>query len=288
MNSPDHSRVRRRNATFFTGEGFWQTIARDGFTFNRSKLSAIPFVKQLNPQQSKPMSKPAIDYDRLDDIRLAARAAAGDSRAVALITTRNNQRLFRTAWSVLRNHSEAEDVVQEAYAKAFQSIEKFEGKSSISTWLTRIVLNASIDRNRSISRHRIALESQDVALLETYRANFTSGGISRDLPSAALERSEISKFLKAAIGRLSAEYRTVFVLRDIENMSIAETADVLGLSAPAVKSRLFRARRFLRKDIEASFGDVFEEAIPFAGVDCAAMTARVVEQVCNREKEKRT
>jgi len=232
------------------------------------------------------MSHLAHDYDKMNDTLLASYAARFDNRAISLITTRNNQRLFRTAWSVLRNHADAEDVVQEAYLKAFRAIDGFSGTSSLSTWLTRIVLNAAIDRKRSIDGRKAALDSQDVALLEHYRINYSSLNDTSNLPSSKLARAELSRYLKAAVGRLPEQYRTAFVLRDIEEMSIAEAAEVMSVPAATIKSRLFRARRLLRKDIEAEFGDVFDDTITFAGADCQAMTARVVEQLNNARKGK--
>lgn len=225
------------------------------------------------------------DYEKMSDTQLAECAALRDNIAVTLITKRNNQRLFRAAWSILRNHSDAEDVVQEAYLKAFNALEKFEGKSSLSTWLTRIVLNAAIDRKRSLNRRRALLENQDVVLMDTYRSNYTSNSDTSDLPNSKLARSELSKFLKAAVRRLPDQYRTVFILRDIEEMSIAETSDAMTIPPATIKTRLFRARRLLRKEIEAEFGDVFDDTITFAGADCEAMTTRIVESICPQKME---
>ena len=226
------------------------------------------------------MNNLAHDYDKMSDLALAARAASLDRRAIALITTRNNQRLFRTAWSVVRNHSDAEEVVQEAYLKAFRSMAGYSGTSSLSTWLTRIVLNTAIDRKRAIEGRRTALDNQDVALLEHYRMTYSSLNDSLSSPSSTLARAELSRYLKAAVSRLPDQYRTVFILRDVEDMSISETADAMDIPSATVKSRLFRARRLLRKDIEAEFGNVFDDTITFAGADCEAMTARIVSELC--------
>ncbi|MEP2989790.1 MAG: RNA polymerase sigma factor [Parasphingorhabdus sp.] len=226
------------------------------------------------------MNNLAQDYEKMSDLAVARCAARLNHRAIALITTRNNQRLFRTAWSVLRNHADAEDVVQEAYLKAFRSIENYSGTAALSTWLTRIVLNAAIDRKRSIESRRVALENQDVAYLEHYRMTYSSFDNSANSPNSELARSELSKYLKAAVSRLPDQYRTVFILRDIEGMSISETADAMEIPPATVKSRLFRARRLLRKDIESEFGNVFDGTITFAGADCKAMTTRIVSELC--------
>ena len=95
-----------------------------------------------------------IDYEALEDVQLAQLLGARDANAVRVVTTRNNQRLFRTAWSILKHRAEAEDAVQSAYLKAFAAIERFEGRSSLSTWLTRIVMNEALGRQRSAKRRR--------------------------------------------------------------------------------------------------------------------------------------
>ncbi|WP_340694041.1 sigma-70 family RNA polymerase sigma factor [Hyphomonas sp.] len=111
-----------------------------------------------------------VSYDTLPDSALATLAAARDAYAVRTITTRNNQRLFRAAWSVVHSHADAEDIVQLAYLKAFASINRFSGESSLSTWLTRIVLNTAFDHKRSTDRRRAALSQENVSMIEDYRA----------------------------------------------------------------------------------------------------------------------
>ncbi|MCC3305218.1 RNA polymerase sigma factor [Sneathiella sp. HT1-7] len=213
--------------------------------------------------------------EMMDDVELARYAAARNPHAVRTITTRNNQRLFRTAWSVLRNHADAEEVVQEAYLKAFNSLETFSGNSSLSTWLTRIVYNAAIDRQRAIKRRHSEYLQQDVAILEEYQARYESQS-GRLSPETELLRKQFSELLKTVIARLPDEFRSVFVLRDIEGMSVAETADALQIKEATVKSRLFRARRELREHLELKFETVAVDAISFAGADCDAMTNRVL------------
>jgi RNA polymerase sigma-70 factor (ECF subfamily) len=216
-----------------------------------------------------------IDFERMSDSELVSRAARKDAQAIRTITTRNNQRLFRTAWSVLRNHADAEEAVQEGYLKAFGALETYSGEASLSTWLTRIVLNASIDRLRAIKRRHTDLVQQDVAILNEYQARYApaEGPMS---PESELARKQLMQLLKVAITRLPDEFRPVFVLRDIEGMSVQETAEVLQIKQATVKSRLFRARRDLRKALEREFDSIFTDTIAFAGADCEAMTYRVL------------
>ena len=122
----------------------------------------------MNPQSK-------LDYEALDDVNLAQLIAARDAGAVRLVTRRNNQRMFRTAWSILKHRAEAEDAVQSAYLCAFAAIESFEGRSSLSTWLTRIVINESLGRQRAAKRHRAQLDGSSVTVLDDYREKLMRG-----------------------------------------------------------------------------------------------------------------
>ncbi|WP_334129698.1 RNA polymerase sigma factor [Sneathiella sp.] len=211
----------------------------------------------------------------LNDLDLVRRAARRDADAIRTITTRNNQRLFRTAWSVLRNHADAEDAVQEGYLKAFNSLENFAGKSSLSTWLTRIVYNTALDKRRAIRRRQAELQQQDIAIFDAYPVRSMPEHMSAS-PESELIRKQLSELLMQAVARLPDDFRSVFVLREIEGLSVAETALSLQIKEATVKSRLFRARRDLRKELEVKFETIFTDMISFAGADCDAMTNRVL------------
>lgn len=211
-------------------------------------------------------------YESLPDSALAKYAAARDVHAIRTITTRNNQRLFRAAWSVVRSRADAEDIVQQAYLKAFTSIGSYSGQSSLSTWLTRIVLNTAFDHKRSAERRRAALSRENVSMIEDHRAASRSA----ESPERQLARAELSHTLRDAVASLPDGYRSVFVLRDVEDMSVRDTADALGMSEANVKTRLFRARRLLRETLEPDLTDLFSDTITFAGADCDAMTAHIL------------
>jgi RNA polymerase sigma-70 factor (ECF subfamily) len=220
----------------------------------------------------------AITLEMLDDLALAKRAAARDLAAIRLITERNNQRLFRAAWSVLKDRAEAEDVVQEAYAKALAAIGGFAGEASLSTWLTRIVMNTAIDRKRSLARRAKFLKENQVAELTTYRDQMMAGSAAPS-PEAATLRRELKSLLEQAVARLPEAYRCVFVLRDIEGMSIADVAAALEIPEATVKTRQWRAKRRLRVALEPDFRGALGESVDFAGADCARLTERVLEQL---------
>lgn len=216
-----------------------------------------------------------LDYSGLADADLAHRCAARDPAAIRFVIAANNQRLFRTAWSVLRSRPDAEEAVQAAYLSAFANIGTFEGRSALSTWLTRIVVNEALGRRRAEERRRRHLEREGVALLDNYRDSLMRGS-EADAPDAAVAREQIRKLLEQAVAALPDPFRTVFVLREIEGLSSEETADLLDLPVATVKTRLFRSRRRLQETLAPEVGAALSGAFPFAGADCAAMAERVL------------
>jgi RNA polymerase sigma-70 factor (ECF subfamily) len=225
-------------------------------------------------------SFPKPDYGRLDDRALATLAGARDPDAVRLITERNNQRLFRAAWSVLRNRAEAEDAVQSAWLKAFAAIHGFEGRSSLSTWLTRIAINEALGRQRAARRRRARLDAGNVAQLDRYREALMRGSSPGLGPDGEIARAQLRALLEAAIARLPESYRLVFVLRDVEGLNVEETAEALAILPATVKTRHLRARRRLQEDLAPEVRSALSGTFPFAGADCAAMTERVLAAIC--------
>ena len=140
-----------------------------------------------------------------------------DRQAIRMLTARNNQRLFRADWSVVRNRGDAEEVVQDAYVTAFTG-PLFEGRSSLSTWLTRIVLNEALSRKRANEARKRSLATADVAQIDEYREKLIS--ISFRSPELQMLRAELAKAIEAAIARLPDDFLTVLVLRDLEEMSV--------------------------------------------------------------------
>ncbi|MGD0533627.1 MAG: RNA polymerase sigma factor [Methyloceanibacter sp.] len=215
------------------------------------------------------------DHTTLSDVELARRIAARDVAAVRLVTGRNNQRLYRTAWSILKDRSEAEDAVQDGYMRAFNAIETFAGGSSLSTWLTRIVVNEALERRRSAQKRARLLNQESVLVLEEYREKLMAGSESHS-PEKALMRCQICKLLEMAIARLPDTFRPVFVLREIEGLSVEDTAEILQIPSETVKTRLFRARRRLQKELDPELCSALSETFAFAGAECGALTGNVV------------
>lgn len=216
------------------------------------------------------------DIEDLDDVALAGLIAAGDSGAVRLLTERNNQRLFRAAWSILRNRAEAEDSVQSAYLKAFAAIRTYEGRSSLTTWLTRIAINEALGRQRATRRRRLRLSADSVVQIDEYREKLMRGSASQAAPDAALAREQLRRLIEQAIAALPEPFRIVFVLRDVEGLSVEDTAEALDLLPATVKTRHLRARRRLQEALEPELATALGGAFPFAGADCAGMTERMV------------
>src|SRR3546814_1905583 len=176
------------------------------------------------------------DPRELSDLELASRIAARDRAAVRIVTERNNQRLFRVAWSVLKQREEAEDVVQSTYMRGFAAIGSFAGRSSLSTWLTRIAINEALGRARAAQRRRRRLDATSVVDLNDYRNSLMRGSMQGDKPDAELARGQIRAMMEAAIERLPQEFRTVFVLREVEGLSVEGTAALLAIATAKIGS----------------------------------------------------
>lgn len=222
------------------------------------------------------MSAPAQDLTRPGDQALAARIAARDPEAVRTLVTANNQRLFRTAWSILGNRAEAEDVVQSAYLHAFAAIGSFEGRASLGTWLMRIAINEARQRLRAARRRAARLDADSVIDLGDYREKLMRGSLQGTAPDADLARAQIRTLLENAIADLPRDLRTVFVLREVEGLAVDDVAGALGIPDTTVRTRHLRARRRLQNALEPDLRTALRGSFPFAGPDCAAMTDRII------------
>ena len=191
----------------------------------------------------------------LDDPSLLARLRAGDDSAFEQLVRATMGRLLAAARRLLRNEEEARDAVQSGYIRAFQSLSKFRAESSLATWLHRIVVNEALMKLRS---RRTDEEPIDEMLLPQFRPD---GHQIRetvdwsDSAEKAMERSETAATVRASIEQLPEPYRTVLLLRDVEEMSPDEVASMLGISKNVIKVRLHRARQMLRTLLEKQFGE---------------------------------
>ncbi|WP_338695297.1 RNA polymerase sigma factor [Bradyrhizobium sp. 26S5] len=213
---------------------------------------------------------------RSAEAELVQRALARDEAAVRAIMQANNRRLFRLARGILRNDNEAEDVVQEAYVRAFTHLDQFRGNSSLSTWLSRIAINEALGRLRS--RHT-SVEWSELprGALEAQIIQFPLS--SADDPEKSMAQREIQHVVERAIDELPEAFRLVFITRVIEGMNVEETAEILALKPETVKTRLHRARTMLRDNVERKIGPVVMEAFPFAGRRCERLTEAVLKRL---------
>ena len=215
----------------------------------------------------------ALDYLDLAEADLVAKARAGDREAFRAIMTRCNQRLFRVARAVVRDEAEAEDVLQEAYTRAFGAIGGFRGEAGIATWLTRIVLNEAHGRLRRL-RPTVELDALESAQVVSF-----PGLAMSDDPEADAARGQIRRILERAVDALPEPFRLVFILREVEELSVEETAVHLNLKIETVKTRLHRARRRLREALDAQLADVMVGAYPFLGARCERITEAVLARL---------
>jgi RNA polymerase sigma-70 factor (ECF subfamily) len=219
----------------------------------------------------------ALDYLGMPEPELVGFARAGDRQAFRAIMTRCNQRLFRVARAVVRDEAEAEDVLQEAYLRAFAAIASFRGEAGIATWLTRIVLNEAHGRLRR-RRPTVDLEELETAQETAQVLNFPGMARSDD-PEADAARAQIRRLLEQAVDALPEPFRLVFILREVEDLSVEETASHLNLKVETVKTRLHRARRRLREALDAQLADVMVGAYPFLGARCARISDAVLQRM---------
>jgi RNA polymerase sigma-70 factor (ECF subfamily) len=218
-----------------------------------------------------------IPLEAASDAELVAHALARDGRAFRAIMTRYNQRLYRLARGVVRNDSEAEDIVQEGYVRAFSHLNSFRGDSTLATWLSRIVINEALGRLRK-KRRAIEQSMSDDPVLVAKIIQFPLNA-NNDDPERTMAQRQILQFVERATDNLPDVYRTVFVARVIEGLSIEETAELLGIKPETVKTRLHRARNLVRKQLDEQIGPVLLDAFPFAGRRCERLTVAVLKRL---------
>ena len=207
------------------------------------------------------------------DQELAVRAAAGDASAMTTIMRRHNRTLYRAARSILRSDAEAEDAVQEAYVRAYQSLSQFRGEAHLGTWLTRIAVNEALTRLRRRRR-----EDNVVAFGEEFDPD-TAPSESTNGPESAAMREQMRAVLERHVDRLPAAFRTVFVLRALEEMSVDEVAACLEVATATVRTRYFRARALLREGLERDLDIASADAFGFAGARCDRIVAAVLLRI---------
>jgi len=217
----------------------------------------------------------AIAERPLEDAELARRIGQHDERAFEALMRRHNRMLYRLARSILKDDGEAEDAVQEAYLAAYRNIGSFRGGSKLSTWLARIVINEAYARLRKQKRAGVIVpfdaHDRGVNIEEDDMADVTT-----EQPEAAAMRAELRRLLERKIDELPAQFRTVFMLRDVEELSVEETAECLDVPPATVRTRAFRARALLRESLSRDIDTATVNAFGFAGERCDRIVANVL------------
>jgi len=199
---------------------------------------------------------------------------AGETGMFEIIMRRHNQRLYRVARAILRNDGEAEDVMQDAYVRAYEHLDQFAGRAKFATWLTRIAVHEALARQLRGNRYQ---ELETMSEREGDPMDrFAS--LAPD-PEQQASNSEVRRLLEEAVEKLPDAYRTIFILRDVEDVSTTDAAEVLEITEDNVKVRLHRARALLRKSLYARAGMEIKEAFNFHAVRCDRVVKNVFERI---------
>ena len=211
--------------------------------------------------------------EALSDEEIVERVLAGETALFELLMRRYNQRVYRVSRGILRDDAEAEDVMQDAYVRAYQNLGQYAGRAKFSTWLVRIAVHECLARVQRRSRlQSIDDEAQGVGMMNVLVSRTPD-------PERSAASAEASALLEAAVLGLPESYRSVLMMRDIEEMSTAETAECLSITEENVKTRLHRAHAMLRRDLYARTGAAKSNAFTFGRERCDRIVARVLQKI---------
>ncbi len=202
---------------------------------------------ELATSNPKPIPSTVV---RDDEAQLVAAAKAGDTSAFEELMNRYERKIFRLGMNITQNREDAEDVMQDAFLKSFQNLDRFQGDSRFYTWLVRIAVNEALMKLRKRRPNQVSLDEPIDGEEDSFFREIEDWGPS---PEQRFAQTELNEILNQVIGELEPIFRVVFILRDVEFISTEETARILGISEAAVKSRLLRARLKLRQRLNKYF-----------------------------------
>jgi len=217
---------------------------------------------------------PSTPFSGLQDGEIVRRVRAGDRALFEILMRRHNQQIYRAARAIVKDESEVEDVMQQAYINAYTHLDQFEERSQFSTWLTRIAVNEALARRQK--RRTVLSMTENVDERGANAAEMTS---SQPTPEHQAYARELQRVLEEAVDELPDSYRSVFMLRDVEGLSTSETGEGLGLGEEAVKTRLHRARAMIRRSVTSRIGAVATSAFQFQAPRCDRVVAAVLERI---------
>lgn len=219
------------------------------------------------------MTSTELNPGMASDIEIVQRVIGGDTASFELIMRRYNRRLYRIARSVLHNDADAEDVVQDAYVRAYQHLDRYQGRGAFSAWLARIAVNEALGRLRGAeARTQVSFDAPEESEEANYMANLNSTLPSPEMNAA---RGEVRRLLESAIDALPDAYRMTFIMCGVEEMSIAETAECLDIEPATVKTRYHRARKILQQQLSSLVDSTAGEVFAFDGQRCDRIVSGV-------------
>ena len=224
--------------------------------------------------EGAPSRQSAVQGPKFSDAELVERLLDGEPHLFELLMRRHNQRLYRAARAVVRNDAEAEEVVQEAWVKAYAALGSFAGRASLSTWLIKITLHEAFAHLR---RRRRFVPWDAEGTMDPQGIEAAAPAV--ESPEARAGASELRATLSRSIDALSDSLRLVFILREVESLSTQETSEALGISPENVKVRLHRARAALRREVERQIGAEVRSLYGFDGDRCDRMVAAVLARI---------
>ena len=205
-------------------------------------------MKETRTEKAGNENELPASYVPSDEENLIEQAKKGDKKALTKLVKNYEQTVYNFSFKICRDRDKAENIMQETFYSMVKHLKQFDNKSKLSTWLYRIVANHCLmQARREKNRHFVAIENDETLFEEKYAVDYSR------MPTKYTENEELKKILDEAISKLSPDYRMIFLLRDVEGLSTEETADAAGLSLSAVKSRLHRARAFLRNELTRAF-----------------------------------
>jgi RNA polymerase sigma-70 factor (ECF subfamily) len=216
-------------------------------------------------------------------------AIPANPAALEALMRRHNGRLFRVARAILKDDAAAEDALQDAYVQAFRQSAQFRGDAELSTWLTRIVINQALMMLRKRKRERIVVPfSTSRGAHEDERTDDMANQVPderAESPSEFTLRAEVRKVIERRIDQLPVAFRTVFVMREVEEMTVQETAECLGIPPSTVRTRLFRARALMREALERDMDTARAGVYGFAGARCDRIVSTVLARLQDDRRE---
>jgi RNA polymerase sigma-70 factor (ECF subfamily) len=231
----------------------------------------------MEMQQPKPRT--GSEPTAADDAALVARIVGGDRAAFEQLMRRHNTALFRTARAILRDDADAEDALQEAYLAAYRHLGEFRGDAQLATWLTRIVINQALGRLRARRRDNVVELLGDSAHETTPAMERAMDDEQVESAEAGAQRAQLRRLLERKIDELPLAFRTAFVLREVEEMTIEEAAQSLSIPPATVRTRVFRARALLRASLAEEMDVATHDVFAFAGARCDRIVAGVLQRL---------